>query len=194
MPQLERLRFRYAQQIVRLDEEMSSFVDVLDERMRGGDLALAVLSDHGFYLGEFGLLGKPKDAPLLPPLFELIGHLSPHFDGLVTYSSLLQPHQLTSVIAELLGVKWQIDAAGGRTRIAGRHSDAVQTLTLIDEDSIGIAFRDSLATARVCARRAELQTDRAWRQQFGQCGHRHDIPAELLDTPWLAGFKSLLPE
>lgn len=188
--QVQRMRNRYEARIAMLDTALTPLVDVLEARFACGDLALLLLSDHGFYFGDFGLIGKPKDAPVLPPLYDLVHRASPHFAGVLPPSS-LQPHDLTAAMAKVLGADWCMRHRGGGVRLIGRHSDVTQTLTLLTDDAVGIAFHDALDKAPVWCSRDRLRTDEPWQSQFEPGARRAAIPAELFATPWLGQFRNL---
>ena len=72
--------------------------------MRSGDVALVVLSDHGFLFGEFGFVGKPANTPLPPELHEILCWTSGHLADRLSRKRGLQPHNLHWILREGLGL------------------------------------------------------------------------------------------
>jgi hypothetical protein len=119
---LARWRAQYGESIRTLDAELEKIVTPAEELMRRGDVALAVLSDHGFLFGEFGFVGKPPNTPLPPQLHELVCWLSPHFAPfLADEHPHLQPHLLHDVIRRLFGASTR-ESADEPFHLFGRNS------------------------------------------------------------------------
>lgn len=86
------------------DTEIGTFVDALQHLMEGGDVALAVVSDHGFLFGEYGFVGKPPNTPLPPELHDAVCWLSQHFLSATDGATTMQPHRLHEAICRLLEI------------------------------------------------------------------------------------------
>ena len=65
--QVVQLRAQYGAKLSMIDHWLGKVLVALEERGRAGDTAVVVMTDHGLYLGEHDLFGKPA-APLYAPL------------------------------------------------------------------------------------------------------------------------------
>jgi len=103
--QLTALKKQYVQRLSEIDEDIEFLIDAIEYAVSCSDIALAVLSDHGFLFGEFGFVGKPANTPLPPELHEIICWLSPHFSNVDTnLKTGIQPHMLHREIRRVLGI------------------------------------------------------------------------------------------
>ncbi|MFP4057973.1 MAG: sulfatase [Candidatus Brocadiia bacterium] len=62
-PELERARYLYAAETTLVDKHLGRLLEELEYLGLAASTLLVVLADHGFYLGEHGLLGKPFRTP-----------------------------------------------------------------------------------------------------------------------------------
>jgi arylsulfatase A-like enzyme len=69
-PQLRHLRATYAAAVTAVDRWLGRFLDGLRRRGLEGDTVVALVSDHGIYLGEHELTGK-SDSYLHPELIQV---------------------------------------------------------------------------------------------------------------------------
>lgn len=78
--ELQRLRANYAGEVTLVDKWLGHFVDTLDDLGLRDDTLLMVVSDHGHYLGEQGLISK-QGHPLSRGVADLV-FMVRHPDGL----------------------------------------------------------------------------------------------------------------
>ena len=64
------LRANYGSKLAMIDHWLGRVLDTFDERGRWEDTVLVVCTDHGHYLGEHDVVGKPG-----VPVYETMGHL-----------------------------------------------------------------------------------------------------------------------
>ena len=138
---IARWRSQYGESIRGLDSELGQFTEPLERVMRGGDVALAVLSDHGFLFGEYGFVGKPPNTPLPPQLHELVCWLSPHFAPFLNAEEPhLQPHGLYAIIRQLFGLG--AGAAAAETfHLFGRNSPRSNYIAAADGNELYIGAK-----------------------------------------------------
>jgi hypothetical protein len=94
--EVTRQRRLYVRRLKEMDDSLWPLVNYLQE----AEVDLLVLSDHGIYLGEYCLFGKPKDQPLLPFIGRIIcrTNLPERLFG----SAPQQPHELADLLASHL--------------------------------------------------------------------------------------------
>lgn len=199
--QLTSLRRQYVARIAAVDQAMDSFTHLIKDVLRSGDVALAVLSDHGFLFGEYGFVGKPVEAPVLPPLHDLVVWLSPHFEDRVDFNAPLQPHDFSTVFCEILGISFPGNALNhnlqDRPQVIGRNSPAVQTLTIATSEGFVLVFRDEMKCPPKWFPWIKLDTSVSWEIQGDT-----EVPGTVLQPlqlqeilgqkPWIANFKASL--
>lgn len=196
--QLAALRMQYAKRIAAVDAAGLPFISVLQEAMKSGDVALAVLSDHGFLFGEYGLVGKLDSCPVLPPLYDLVAWLSPHFENRVDDNRLLQPSDFTNVFCELLGTSFPSAPTQNlpdRPQVIGRNSPEVPTITIATREGFALVFRDDLNTFPRWYAQSKLDASRAWEMQGEPTIPRGVIDSRQLriilgQQPWVENFRS----
>jgi len=109
---LENMRSLYAAEVTQTDHWIGQLLDHLREKNLLGNTVVIFCSDHGYYFGEHGLLGKPLKRSLEKPttIYEELGHLPlliRHPSGLAagkTISGLCQPPDLFATALDLAGV------------------------------------------------------------------------------------------
>jgi arylsulfatase A-like enzyme len=109
---LENIRSLYKAQVTQLDTALGAFLNSLREEGLLDNTALLFCSDHGYYLGEHGFLGKPSLRVTSEPtmFYEELAHLPlvlRHPEGLAagrTIAGLCQPPDLYATVLELLGI------------------------------------------------------------------------------------------
>jgi arylsulfatase A-like enzyme len=69
--ELRQMRALYAAELTLVDRWFGRFLDTFDRLGLGEDTLLVVSTDHGFFLGEHGLVGKPE----LVPLYAEMSHI-----------------------------------------------------------------------------------------------------------------------
>jgi hypothetical protein len=84
-----RQRRLYIQRLSEVDGALQLFLLPMLRRI---DCNILILSDHGIYLGEYGLFGKPKGEPILPELGTIICRTN--FDSPTGRCLPAQPHEL----------------------------------------------------------------------------------------------------
>lgn len=146
---------QYSARIEEVDGELLPLVDRIEVIARGGDVAVAVLSDHGFLFGDFGFVGKAPNTPLPPSLHEIVCWLSPHFEYAVSIHA-IQPHVLHSAIRRLFGAVVKPKPVGS-LHIFGRNSPRSAYIAAANNDDLYIGAKTPDGTAAFRAiRRAAL--------------------------------------
>jgi arylsulfatase A-like enzyme len=105
-PVLERMRALYAAEVTMTDRWIGLFLDRLRDRGLDGNTAIALVSDHGYLLGEHGWTGKIASM-LHPPLihvpFILVDPDGRRAGGRSGY--LAQTHDIAPTLLALAGVR-----------------------------------------------------------------------------------------
>ncbi|HEX2209225.1 MAG TPA: sulfatase-like hydrolase/transferase [Longimicrobium sp.] len=134
--QLDSLMRAYALRIGEMDRALKPLLDGLTEAMRGGDVALVTLSDHGFLFGEFGAVGKPPEVALPPQLHALECRVSVNLSGpFGSAGRAVQPHDVHHLCSGAL--------SGGReiplrdVHVLGRNTPRSNHLTVATDDGMG---------------------------------------------------------
>jgi arylsulfatase A-like enzyme len=115
---LENIRSLYKAEVTQTDHWIGELLDHLEKEKLLDDTIVVFCSDHGYYFGEHGLLGKPLRQKLgIPiPIYEELGHLPlllRHPQGIAagkTIPGICQPVDLIATILELAGIpkiSWQ---------------------------------------------------------------------------------------
>lgn len=68
--QAQQIRAQYGAKLTLIDAWFGRMLDAIDRRNLWDDTAIFVLTDHGHYLGEKDIWGKPRS-----PLYEPLGHI-----------------------------------------------------------------------------------------------------------------------
>src|SRR5207237_408400 len=132
---------QYLRRIADVDAEIGALVDSLEYLLQTGDVALAVLSDHGFLFGEYGFVGKPANTPLPPQLFEIVCWLSSHFGPfLAGDTAAIQPHILHRMIRQIFAVG-DSPPAQQSLHVFGRNSPRSAYISAATEDDIYIGSK-----------------------------------------------------
>lgn len=177
--EIRELRHRYAKRIEALDGAMASFCELLMSTLRGGDVALLVISDHGFLFGEYGFIGKPKEWPPVPELYDIVAWASPHFSFVGRPPISIQPHRLCAELAGVLGsttrdFRREADPVS-EWQLIGRNGPKVRHLVLTDTREQGVIWRDDVYEPVRWYKRAALDRTSAW----------PDVPYRGQSGPWL---------
>lgn len=179
--ELATLRRQYAQRIAAVDKAMDVFTQRLESMVNKNDIALALLSDHGFLFGEFGVVGKPASAPILPPLHDLVARYSKHFTEFLNSDCLWQPHDLPGIFCRVLGMPslWDLPKpkVNDRPQLIGRNSPDAPTLTVANNNGFALIFRNHLARDPRWYSWASLKPDLPWQSQGDS-----DIPSDILNS------------
>lgn len=127
---------RYAARVQEVLVELDAFLRMVFVTC-GSDVAVVVLSDHGFLFGEYGFVGKAPMTPLPPELHNLCCWLSAHFAERVHELNglSLQPHVLGGWIAEVLGIPFS-KAPVDEVQLFGRNSPTSSHLAAADRDGM----------------------------------------------------------
>jgi hypothetical protein len=195
---LATLRTRFAYRVGETDCAIGPLVGELESVMRGGDVGLVVLSDHGFLFGEFGFVGKPANTPLPPELHEIICWLSEHFTNRALPELGMQPHILNGLLRNSMRLGGA-PVAKTDIHLFARNSPRSNYLAAATKDDIYLLGKDSreaevqLRTVRRC------EADRR-RLLITQGEHsipnaaRASIRASLSkgNSPWLLPFLEAL--
>ena len=198
--QIAALRKQYATRIADVDEAMRSFVESLEHLVNRGDIALALLSDHGFLFGEYGVVGKPASSPVLPPLYDLVARFTPHIAQSLTPDLLWQPHDLTGVFSRILGVHapWSVHPIPpDRPQFIGRNSPDSPALTVATRNGFALLFRDHLDQSPRWYANSSLNPKLHWKSQGVSeipKGELYGVRIrKIVDVlPWLAEFRVTL--
>ena len=112
--EIEHMRCLYAAKLTMVDRWVGYLLDGIRWMGLADDTAVILTTDHGFYHGEHGLIGKVHLAPdgrfvRRWPLYETIAHAPlvirvPGARGGTRVDAFCQPPDLTPTIMELLGV------------------------------------------------------------------------------------------
>ena len=114
---LQNMRSLYKAEVSQIDSWVGSLLERLRARGFLKNSAVLFCSDHGYYFGEHGFLGKPMRIDKPTPIYEELGHiplLIRHPDGLAagkTISGLCQPPDLFATaldLAEIPRVPWSL--------------------------------------------------------------------------------------
>jgi arylsulfatase A-like enzyme len=184
---------QYARRIVAVDSEIETLVDRIERLMERGDVALAVVSDHGFLFGEYGFVGKAPNTPLPPELHELVCWFSPHFD----LPASVQPHALHQAILRLFGHADETPL-GCELHVFGRNSPRSAYIAAATSDELYVGC--SLPNGRAhfsTIKRSALDPAVPLAMQ-GSAGLPSDIARELGHvlsrgrSTWLAPFQAAL--
>jgi arylsulfatase A-like enzyme len=107
---LQNMRSLYKAEATQIDYWVGSLLARLRDKGLLADTAVVFCSDHGYYFGEHGLLGKPMRIDKPTPIYEELGHiplLIRHPNGLgagKTISGLCQPPDLYATALDLAGI------------------------------------------------------------------------------------------
>lgn len=181
--QILALKQQYVSRLEKVSSAMERFVETLEGEFAKGDIAIVLLSDHGFLFGEFGLVGKPKQEPILPPLHNVVFRTSIQPSQLAEPPLPFQPTQLSSLVAETLGFKFGASesshSADPHVQILGRNCPEAATLILADYNGFSVLFRDDTPRAARRYSYRELDTTRTWLDQGLQ------VDVDRVGAPWL---------
>jgi hypothetical protein len=191
------LRQRFAQRVGQTDQALGPFVAELESKVQSGDVALVVLSDHGFLFGEFGFVGKPASTPLPPELYEILCWLSGHFSGGMPSGPGIQPHSLHWWIRDLLGIDGTTTASD--IHLFARNSPGSNFLTAAIDDCIVVLekARNGFPSQFHTVALSQMDRNRPLAQQgipAVASPIREMIRATLSigTSPWLDGFRAIL--
>lgn len=192
--QLFAIRRQYVTRLQLVDSAMVEFVQSLELLVQQGDVGIVVLSDHGFLFGEFGLVGKPKHEPVLPPLHDLVLRVSAQFDFLRSHT--IQPIHLPDVVATALGFEFSTAApltGSGEVvvpHLIGRNSPEAVTMVVSTGDGFAVLFRDDTAKAARWFSYTKLNDEQPWSCQgesiLSSCREDALLPAKqrLQQSEW----------
>ncbi len=122
--ELAHCRSLYAAESTLVDTWIGFLIDRIEDLGLLQDTAVAIVSDHGFYLGEHGFIGKAlirnnsyQDIPLWPEVcrIPLILYV-PGVDGGKVLTPLVQPQDLVHTILDLMDVRHP-ETAKGRSMV-----------------------------------------------------------------------------
>lgn len=110
--ELANMRSLYRAEVTQTDHWVGQLLDFLRRQKMLDDTAVIFLSDHGYYFGEHGLLGKPLRQKIGKPIpiYEELGHLPllvrhPQGAGAgKTFPGICQPTDLVATLLELAGI------------------------------------------------------------------------------------------
>ncbi|HSY18899.1 MAG TPA: sulfatase [Candidatus Acidoferrales bacterium] len=121
---LENMRSLYKSEVSQTDFWVGQLLAHLRKNQLLEETAVIFCSDHGYYFGEHGMLGKPLKSQLSRPttIYEELGHiplLVRHPRGIgagTTVPGLCQPPDLFATVLELAGVS-KVDWAQGNSLV-----------------------------------------------------------------------------
>lgn len=167
---LQVLGDQFSARLRNIDRSLQPLVDRLEAGVARGDTAIVVMTDHGFLFGEFGLVGKPKEDPVLSPLHQLVCRWSPPVECPPAPGVALQPHELSTFVAELLDVSFPGPdprcVTPDAPRIIGRQSPQVRTMLALIEAGALVLFRDYEQREPSLLPDANLNSARPWEEQL----------------------------
>jgi len=174
--EIEHMRCMYAGELTMVDRWIGHLLDGIDRMGLADDTAVIFTSDHGFYHGEHGLIGKvrlARDGAIVGPLYDTIAHppLLLRIPGLTKGQKLAafcQPPDLTPTILELLGAS-----------VPGRvHGQSLLPLLRGERRKL----RDAAITSCTCITDAEVRCPTAYRTRDRLYVYGGDEwPSELYD-------------
>ncbi len=126
--ELEHCRALYAGEVTLVDKWIGRILEKIEELGLYENTAVIFTSDHGFYLGEHGLIGKSIIMGKyhgLAPLYEEVAHipllirLPDSLDGgkYVPVNELAQPPDITATILDLAGIDYKSYEVQGESLI-----------------------------------------------------------------------------
>ncbi|WP_291999171.1 sulfatase [Caldivirga sp.] len=114
--EVEHVRALYAAEALLVDKWVSRLLEKVDELGLLDNTVIVFTSDHGFYLGEHGLIGKSVimgEHHGYAPLYEEVAHIPlivrfPDSMGIrsIEFNGLVQPPDITATILNLAGVDY----------------------------------------------------------------------------------------
>jgi len=118
--ELKRCRALYAAEATLVDRWIGFLLERMEDLGLLDESMIIFTSDHGFYLGEHGLVGKSIIRPLATgycPLYEEVAHVPlliyhPEIKGGWHCDALVQPQDITETILDVLGAKSPIPIQG----------------------------------------------------------------------------------
>ena len=144
---IEEWRRQYVRSIRELDRELGRLIVELERVMASGEVALAVLSDHGFLFGEYGFVGKPANTPLPPELHDLVCWLSAHFEPLLPPNErTIQPHTAHRIIRQMFGLD-TMPAHEAELHVFGRNSPRSDYIAAATDDDLYIGNKRADGTS-----------------------------------------------
>jgi len=198
--QINSLKHQYCNRLSVVDTALNQFVESLSQASNSG-VATMILSDHGFLLGEYGLVGKPKTPPVLPPLSDLVCRVSRHFESLLKTRKMLQPCDLTPHICDLFDVRFPVKTPiqkwPNRPQLIGRNSPEVTTLSVANQNGVGFIFRNLLNTEPRWHSWDSLEINKGWQEQSytqvpSQVKRHKALSSLLKNKAWGSKFTSFL--
>ena len=114
--ELRQMRALYAAELGMVDRWLGRFLDTFDRLGLWEDTLLVVSTDHGFYLGEHGLVGKPE----LVPLYAEMSHIPllvchPEAEPGARIDALVQWVDLVPTVLDALGLPVPVPTPGAWT-------------------------------------------------------------------------------
>ncbi len=109
--ELENMRSLYQAEVTQIDRWVGNLLGAMNERHLLETTAIIFCSDHGYYFGEHGLIGKPLRTKEPAKIYEELGHLPlllRHPQGIAagqTIPGLTQPPDLFATALELAGIE-----------------------------------------------------------------------------------------
>lgn len=169
---LRAVRSDYISRVSAVDCALAGLVDVLVARCESGDWGVALLSDHGFLFGEYGLVGKPKPEPLLPPLYELYFRVSANVQARLDFRGVWQPHEFAGLVCRCLGLDDRpfrsLEPSFGGFRLLGRHSPQVNWISLVRGGEVVWLLKGGRGGVGLRVSRAGLDPAVVWEEQGEQ--------------------------
>lgn len=107
---IENMRSLYKAEVTQIDFWVGQLLATLRDKHLSGNTAIIFCSDHGYYLGEHGLIGKPLRCKEPLKIYEELGHiplLIRHPKALgagKTIRGLAQPPDLYATVLDLAGI------------------------------------------------------------------------------------------
>lgn len=137
--ELKHCRALYAGEVTLVDRWVGHLLERAESLGLMDNTAIIFISDHGFYLGEHGYMGKSlitekyqQAIPLLPEVchIPLLAHMPGQTESAAT-DALAQPLDLMPTILSLLGVEVPESCAGhSLTPVLQRNADSVREIAI----------------------------------------------------------------
>ncbi len=182
----------YQQQARRtLDWVVESLLTISENACPTADILL--LSDHGFYLGEHDLIGKPKDEPAFPILARVPCLATARVrEHLSTSATAFQPQAVWRMLHCLGGCSGNLGRGVSELVLWGRNGPSVRHVQLMHQ------FESGVALGRNGAGSFEWSSDSAIRS-LGHTDAQHKVTDAVANTcdlspnesQWLAQFMDI---
>lgn len=141
--EIELIRECYYAQARLVSDWLNDLFNLVSIQLLVNQTSIIFMSDHGICLGDFGIIGKPKDCPIMPPLsrIPLYVKIPPAYLESIKLRGFIQPHHLHQLVLELFGLSKNKLSLELTIPIWGRNSPFSKHLQLLYDDKIIVLSR-----------------------------------------------------